>query len=87
MIVKGENDIHQRENPNAGITVRKNCFNEINRNYPEAEAIRIGLNTVPDNVRDTNKYVNRLNVERKKNNVITNENNRPDFSDLGIGRD
>ena len=85
MITKSENDIHQQGKENGGIKPRIDCVNEINKNYPENEATRICLNAVPSNIRDTEKYKKRLNIEREKNNILT-QSNRPDFSDLGIGR-
>ncbi len=82
MMEKGENDIHQNVIQNGGITVRKDCFNEINKNYSEIEATRIGINTVSSDVHDTQKYENRLKKEKEKNNILITKNNRTDFSDL-----
>lgn len=77
MIIKGENDIHQQsEGP---ITIRKNCFNEIDKNYPADEATRIGINTVSSDVRDTTKYIERLKKEKAKTLVPEHKSMLDDF--------
>ena len=66
----------------SGISDKVNFFNIINKNYPEAEATRRGLNiAVKGNYKE--EY---LSEKAKEVGVIHTNASRPDFSDLGIGK-
>lgn len=70
-----ENQLHQISK--GPITDMSNCFNALDKNYPEAEAIRRGINAA------TSKNYKEIYLQEKaKETGVKNNFNRPDFSDL-----
>lgn len=70
-----ENQLHQ--NSEGPITDMSNCFNTLNRNYPEQEATRKGVNAT------TSKSYKEIYLKEKSKEVgVKNNQNRPDFSEF-----
>ena len=79
-MIENKTNLHQASD--GRITSIVNCINRVNRNYPENTATKIGLETAASGTYKE-RYLKELNKE-----VGIQENpNRPDFSDLGIGKE
>lgn len=70
-----ENQLHQISK--GPITDMSNCFNALDKNYPEAEATRRGINAAT-----SKNYKETYLQEKTKETGVKNNFNRPDFSDL-----
>ena len=69
-------ELHQLSN--GPITDKINFFNIINKNYPEVEATRMGLNTAAKG----DYKEKHLEEKSKEVGVVKINSSRPDFSDL-----
>ena len=81
--MRREDELHQRAE--GRVTDITNFFNITNRNYPPVEATKLGLKTAALNREDPKAYKKAYIEEKSKEVGIKNEEEGPDFSDLGIG--